>query len=99
MRAATLLALVLLVLPGCQMNERMTGAAGGGLAGAVLGGALAETAGGVLLGGVGGAVAGYLIGDYLADRRERCLCQPAPAPSGSATDPASGRVAPPPAAP
>ncbi len=69
---------LLAVLPflagtGCQMNERMTGTAGGALAGGVLGGVAAGTLGGVLIGTAGGALAGYLIGDYLSDQRERCM--------------------------
>lgn len=91
----------LLVAGGCQMNERMSGTAIGGVGGAVLGAATAGGVGGVVVGGAIGALAGYLIGDYLADQRERCGCQqqqqpcqpcqpqPTCAPcsvSGSATD-------------
>jgi hypothetical protein len=75
---SVMLVVVLLALPACQMNERMTGTAFGGAGGALLGGLIAESVGGVLLGGLGGALAGYLVGDYLADQRERACC-PAPA--------------------
>lgn len=76
-----LLSLGLLVLPGCRMNERMTGTAGGAVGGGLLGGVAAGTLGGVLIGATGGAIAGYLIGDYLADQRERGMTAQA-APSG-----------------
>jgi hypothetical protein len=66
----------LLVAGGCQMNERMSGTAIGGVSGAVLGAATAGGVGGVVVGGAVGALAGYLIGDYLADQRERCCCAP-----------------------
>jgi hypothetical protein len=76
---AFLLAASVAVLPGCQMNERESGAAIGGGSGALLGGVLAESLGGVLVGGLVGAVAGYIVGDYLADQRERACCAPAQA--------------------
>lgn len=70
---AVLATLPLLAGTGCRMNERMTGTAGGALAGGVLGGVAAGTVGGVLIGTAGGALVGYLIGDYLADQTERCM--------------------------
>lgn len=77
MRVTTaLLAGSLLVLPGCQMNERMTGTAGGAVGGAVLSAVMGASAGTVLVCAGAGALAGYLVGDYLADQRERG-CYPA----------------------
>jgi len=61
---------LLLVLPGCRMNERLSGtligAGGGALVGAVTSGAP-----GFVVGGLAGGLAGYLVGDYMADQRER----------------------------
>lgn len=72
MRAAALILLVvaLLVLPACQMNERMSGTLFGAVGGGVVGGA-AGGAGGAVIGVLGGGIVGYLIGDYMADKRER----------------------------
>jgi len=77
-RARVLLAPTLLLsLGGCAVNwsERTTGTAigavGGGVAGGLLGSAVGSTVGGAILGSAAGAAAGYIIGDYLADRRER----------------------------
>lgn len=82
-----LLALALLALPACQMNERMSGTAFGTGGGAVLGGLIAGSVTGVLVGGLAGGVVGYLVGDYLADQRERC-CAPAPCgPTAGACSP------------
>lgn len=87
MRSATILilALAILALPACQMNERLSGTAFGGAGGLLLGALAAETVAGALIGGVAGGVVGYLIGDYIADQRERACCpqpcpQPCPAP-------------------
>jgi len=73
MRTATALFLVLLLLalPACRMNERMSGAAFGAVGGAVVGGALGGSFAGGVIGGLTGGVLGYLVGDYIADRRER----------------------------
>jgi predicted lipid-binding transport protein (Tim44 family) len=97
---ALLLVLALALLPACQMNERMSGAAFGAGGGALLGGLVSGNAVGVVLGGIAGGVAGYVVGDYLADRRERGLspcyqppaqpqpCAPQPcAPQPYATQP------------
>ncbi len=77
-RSALLLALPLLVLPGCRMNERMTGTIGGAVGGGLLGAAVGASAGGVVLAMAGGAIVGYVVGDYLSDQRERCGCAPPP---------------------
>jgi tetratricopeptide (TPR) repeat protein len=53
------------------MNERLSGTVFGGSAGGLIGGLAAESVGGALVGGLGGALVGYLVGDYLADQRER----------------------------
>jgi hypothetical protein len=91
--SAALLGGLLLLLPACQMNERMSGTAFGAGGGAVLGGVTAGTVGGALIGGVGGALVGYLVGDYLADQRERGCASPAPAPiQCTPTMPSSPRV-------
>lgn len=82
--AVSLLMLVLLAAPSCQMNERLSGTLMGGVGGAVVGG-LASGVGGAVIGGVAGAVAGYLVGDYLADQRERGRGKV----FGSASDPMS----------
>jgi hypothetical protein len=77
MRAAHLLvSLPLVVLPGCQMNERLSGTVGGAVGGGLLAAVVGASAGGVLATAAGGALAGYLVGDYLADQRERCGCAP-----------------------
>ena len=65
-----LLVLALVALPGCQMNERLSGTAIGGVAGIGVG-ALAGGFGGAVIGGAGGALVGYLVGDYICDQRER----------------------------
>lgn len=92
---AVLATLPLLAGTGCRMNERMTGTAGGALAGGVLGGVAAGTVGGVLIGTAGGALVGYLIGDYLADQTERCMT---PTQGGGCGVPQSQAYARPPAA-
>jgi len=80
MRTAVLILLVLavLVLPACQMNERLSGTVFGALGGAGVG-ALAGGWAGAGIGLVAGGVAGYLVGDYLSDKREcgRCGIFPA----------------------
>lgn len=91
---AIVLVLTLLVLPGCQMNERLSGTVMGAMGGAGLG-AIAGGWGGAAIGLVAGGVSGYIVGDYLADKREsgRCgvfgkpSCQPqcAPAPCSHPT--------------
>ncbi len=73
MRAAPLVLLLLaalVVLPACQMNERMSGTMLGAVGGGVIGGAIGG-AGGAVVGVLAGGVTGYLVGDYMADRRER----------------------------
>jgi len=71
----------MLALPGCHLNvdERMTGTAigmgAGALAGGLLGTAVGNTATGAILGGVAGGAAGYIIGDWMADERERGTAQ------------------------
>jgi hypothetical protein len=84
MRAAyALVAAPLLVLPACQMNERMTGAVGGAAAGGLIG-AVTGASGGTVLVLVGaGALVGYLVGDYIADQR----CCGTQAPSGGCCAP------------
>ena len=74
---------LLLLAPACRLDwsERMTGtmigAGAGALAGGLLGSAVGSTAGGAVLGAAAGGAAGCIIGDYLADKREReCACQP-----------------------
>jgi hypothetical protein len=82
MRAASLLVAVpLLVLPGCQMNERLSGTVGGAVGGGLIAAVVGASAGGVLITAAGGALAGYLVGDYLADQRERCGCSPCQPPA------------------
>lgn len=89
MRAAyALVTLPLLVLPACQMNERMTGAIGGAAAGGLVGAVTGASAGTVLVLVGAGALAGYLIGDYLAD--QRCCGTQAPSPGGCCAPPAGG---------
>lgn len=75
MRTAVLLLLILsiLVLPACQMNERLSGTVFGALGGAGIG-AIAGGWGGAAVGLVAGGVAGYLVGDYLSDKRECGRC-------------------------
>jgi len=68
--SALLLALLLVLMPACQMNERLSGTMFGAVGGGVIGG-VAGGAGGAVIGAVAGAVVGYLIGDYTADQRER----------------------------
>jgi|GEM_PF-3136739 len=85
--SALLLALPLLVLPGCRMNERMTGTIGGAVGGGLLGVAVGAGAGGVLLAAAGGAVIGYVVGDYLSDQQERGGCAPPPCGSCSVPSP------------
>ncbi len=72
MRAALLILLVLslLVIPGCMMNERLSGTVMGGVGGGVIG-AVAGGVGGAVIGLLAGGLAGYLVGDYVADQRER----------------------------
>ena len=71
----------LLVLPACHLDfdERVTGTAigvgAGALAGGLLGTAVGGTATGAILGGVAGGAAGYIIGDWMADKRERGTAQ------------------------
>lgn len=57
-------------LPGCRMNERLSGTIMGGVGGAAIGTATAGFPG-ALIGGGAGALGGYLVGDYIADQRER----------------------------
>lgn len=88
MRSAyALLAVPLLVLPGCRMNERMTGAVGGAAGGAVIGTVAGASAGTVLVLIGAGALAGYLIGDYMAD--QRCACEQPGAAESPCAVPAS----------
>jgi hypothetical protein len=93
-RAYVLLAVPLAVLPGCQMNERMTGTAGGAIAGGVISAATGASFGSVLIVAGAGALVGYLIGDYMADQRERCMCEPAPSQGGCCMPASHVRVAP-----
>jgi hypothetical protein len=65
-----LLLVALLVLPGCQMNERLSGTLFGAVGGGVVGGLAGGVVGAAIGVGAGG-VAGYLVGDYVADQRER----------------------------
>ncbi len=76
MRTGVLVVVIvsLAVLPGCRMNERLSGTVFGGVGGLAIGGATAGLTG-ALIGGVLGAVGGYLVGDYIADRRECGRCQ------------------------
>jgi tetratricopeptide (TPR) repeat protein len=60
----------LAALPGCQMNERLSGTVLGAVAGGAIGG-VAGGVGGAAIGLAAGGVSGYLVGDYIADRRER----------------------------
>ena len=61
---------LLLTLPACQMNERLSGTLFGAGGGALLGVATSGPTG-LLVGGLVGGLAGYLVGDYVADQRER----------------------------
>lgn len=67
----------LLALPGCRLDydERVTGTAigvgAGVLAGGLLGSAVGSTGTGAVLGALAGGAAGYIIGDWMADKRER----------------------------
>lgn len=87
---ALLLSAALVALPACQMNERLSGTAIGGVAGAGVG-ALAGGFGGAVIGGAGGALVGYLVGDYVCDQRERGRpnvfgdAGPSHGPSGAST--------------
>ncbi len=69
------------VLPGCQLDfsERVTGTAigtaGGALTGGLLGAAVGSPTTGAILGGIAGGAAGYIIGDWMADKRERQQAQ------------------------
>jgi hypothetical protein len=92
-RAYVLLAVPLTVLPGCQMNEKMTGAVGGAAAGGLIAAVTGASAGTVVvLVGVG-ALAGYLVGDYIAD--QRCGCgEAAPSPGGCCAPASEVRVVP-----
>ena len=69
--------LISLPLAGCNLSfdERVTGTAigvgAGALAGGLLGTAVGNTATGAILGAVAGGAAGYIIGDWMADKRER----------------------------
>jgi hypothetical protein len=97
MRTATALVLVVLllltVLPGCRMNERLSGTVFGTVGGATVGGALSGSFAGGLVGALAGGVAGYIVGDYIADRRERTSYAPQPAtygPGQPTTAPAVG---------
>ncbi len=71
----------MLALPGCHLDfdERVTGTAigvgAGAIAGGLLGSAVGNTATGAILGGVAGGAAGYIIGDWMADKRERGTAQ------------------------
>jgi len=75
------LATLVALLPACHLDvdERMTGTAigvgTGALAGGLLGSAVGSTATGAVLGAVAGGAAGYIIGDWMADRRERGTAQ------------------------
>ena len=90
-----LLVLSLLVLPACQMNERMSGTAMGAAGGLTIG-AVAGGWAGAAIGLVAGGVAGYLVGDYLADKRECGRCgvfgSAAPAPCAPAPCGPGGQV-------
>jgi len=95
----------LVVLPGCQLGftERTTGTAigtaGGALTGGLLGAAVGSPATGAILGGIAGGAAGYIIGDWMADKRERQQAQAsardhagyaqAPAPAYDGPEPAT----------
>lgn len=72
MRAALLIVLVLglLVMPGCVMNERLSGTIIGGVSGGAIGAAVGGV-GGAVIGLLAGGLGGYLVGDYMADQRER----------------------------
>jgi hypothetical protein len=87
-----LIALPLLVLPGCQMNERLSGTVGGAVGGGLLAAVVGASAGGVLATAAGGALAGYLIGDYLADQRERCCGCPSQSPCGVPQSPCQAPI-------
>ena len=84
-RAALVLipVLLLVLMPACRMNERMSGAAIGAVSGGVIGG-VAGILPGALIGVAAGGAAGYMVGDYIADRRESCEppcplpCDPCP---------------------
>ncbi len=71
----------LLALPACHLDfdERVTGTAigvgAGALAGGLLGSAVGSTATGAVLGAMAGGAAGYIIGDWMADKRERGTSQ------------------------
>ena len=89
MRAALLVLLVtsLLVMPACQMNERLSGTLIGGVSGGAVGAAVGGV-GGAVVGLLAGGLGGYLLGDYIADQRERGrgsvfggACCPTPAPA------------------
>lgn len=97
MRAVLLLVLTvsLLVMPGCVMNERLSGTVIGGVGGGIVGAATAGV-GGAVVGLLAGGLAGYLVGDYLADQRERgrgsvfgndCCPQPDPCATPQAYPP------------
>ena len=89
-----LLVLCLVVLPACQMNERMSGTAMGAVGGGTIG-ALVGGWAGAAIGVVAGGVAGYVVGDYLADKRECGRCGVFGSAAPSSCDP----CAPPPCGP
>ena len=93
-------------LPACRLDwsERVTGtmigAGAGALAGGLLGSAVGSTPAGIILGAAAGGAAGYIIGDWMADKRERecgCGAPPpcqAPSPCEPVSDAARGSAAP-----
>src|SRR5688572_24510023 len=94
-RSVVAVTLTLVATTGCRADwsERVTGTAigtvGGAIAGGLLGSAVGSTTAGAVLGAVAGGAAGYIIGDYLADRRERACCPPSGSGgvAGSYSDP------------
>ena len=84
MRAALpiLLLLCATALPGCQMNERLSGTLMGGVGGGAIGAAVGGV-GGAAIGVLAGGIGGYLVGDYVADQRERGRSQVFDSPTTS----------------
>ena len=88
MKSIILSALIVMTLGACSAareHRDLTGAAIGGVGGAIIGGAASGTAGGAVIGGVIGAAGGALVADatrhhrrhhcYYSARRDRNVCR------------------------
>lgn len=80
MRKIVVIAVLGLMLAGCQtarQDRQLTGGLIGGGAGALIGGLAGQSAGAAVAGGVIGAVAGAVIADETRPRRGRCYARTA----------------------